>query len=400
MGAAMALEDAVVLARCLERHDGHGAAAFAEYASRRMARTRRMLVASRNNLAFFNEPDSVQMGARNGRAVGMQRLDPVGETITGWLYVYDAAAPETAAAPEPPRLRREEARRAADLWRSALTLEDRAGVWRGERAGYARFLLHVCPSPEGVEAEPLACGGVAALRVVPPGGDAGGPVVLHLHGGGYVLGSARASVELAARIARKVGGWVLVPDYRLAPENPFPAALDDSLTAYRWLVEQGVRGIALSGECAGGALAVSLAARLRDAGEPLPVAIHAVSPFCDLTVSGASAGAAADSWFNRDVLRLYAASYLHDADPLAPLVSPVHADLRRLPPLLIHAAAGEALLGDAHALARAAEEAEVDVTLRVVDDSVHSFVLFDFLPEASEALDEFATLLSATPART
>src|SRR5262249_22661072 len=146
MGAAMALEDAVVLARCLERRGAGGVdAALTAYASLRMARTRRMLVASRNNLAFFNESDRVQMRARNGRFIGMQRLDPVGETGTGWLYVYDAAtAAEAVAPPPPPARRRPEARRAAELWRSALTLEDRAGLWRGERAGYERFLLGEC----------------------------------------------------------------------------------------------------------------------------------------------------------------------------------------------------------------------------------------------------------------
>jgi salicylate hydroxylase len=266
-------------------------------------------------------------------------------------------------------------------------------VWRGERAGYERFLLHVSPSPEGVEIEALACDGVAALRVLPPDARADGTAVLYLHGGGFVLGSARAAVSVAARIAARVGGPVLVPDYRLAPENPFPAALDDVFTAYRWLLAQGSGEIALSGDCAGGALAVSLAVRLRDEGEQLPVAVHAVSPLCDLTVSSASAGEAADPWFNRDILRLYAASYLHQADPLSPLVSPVHADLRGLPRLLVHVAADEALRDDAVALARTADAAGVETTLRIVDDSVHSFVLFDFLPEANEALDELAMLI-------
>jgi acetyl esterase/lipase len=204
---------------------------------------------------------------------------------------------------------------------------------------------------------------------VPPAGGADGPALLHLHGGGFVLGSAQSSVALAARIAAAVGGWALVPDYRLAPEHPFPAALEDVHTAYRWLLEQGPRAIAFSGECAGGALAVSLGVRLRDERTELPLAIHAVSPFADLTVSSATASARSDPWFNRDVLRLYAASYLHDADPLSPLVSAVHADLRGLPPLLIEVAADEALLDDAVALARAAEEAGVDVSLRTVADS-------------------------------
>jgi len=133
--------------------------------------------------------------------------------------------------------------------------------------------------------------------------------------------------------------------------------------------------------------------------EQLPVALHAVSPFCDLTVTSESSGTTADPWFNRDVLRLYAASYLHDADPHSPLVSPIYADLRELPPLLIHVAADEVLRDDAVRLARAAEAAGVDARLRIVDDSIHSFVLFDFLPEANASLKEFAELLNAAPAR-
>src|SRR6185369_16750407 len=107
-----------------------------------------------------------------------------------------------------------------------------------------------------------------------------------LHGGGFTMGSARGSSELAGRLARAVGGPALTPDYRLAPEHAFPAALDDALTAYRWLRrEHPGAGIVVSGECAGGGLAISLAVALRDAGEPLPAGLHAVSPFCDLTLT-------------------------------------------------------------------------------------------------------------------
>jgi salicylate hydroxylase len=391
MGAAMALEDAVVLALCLERHGVDG---LAEYARLRMARTRRMLVASRNNLAFFNEPDPLQMRARNGRVQGLARLDPAGETGTGWLYEYDAATaldtPPPAASARP--FRRPEAERAAGLWRSALTLEHRARLWRGEREGYEEFLLRVCPPPASLAVEEVSCDGVPGLLVAQPGA-VDGPAVLHLHGGGYVVGSARGSVELAARLAASLGGPALTIDYRLAPEHPYPAALEDALCAYRWLAGRADE-IVVSGECAGGALAVSLGVALCDAGNRLPVAIHAVSPFCDLTVTNGSieANEASDPWLNKPLLRLAAASYLHDADPLTPLVSPAHADLRGLPPLLLHAAAEEVLLDDALALARAAEDAGVDVRLRVVDDSVHSFVLFGFLPEAAEALAELAQI--------
>ena len=112
--------------------------------------------------------------------------------------------------------------------------------------------------------------------------------MLHLHGGAYTMGSARGAVELAARLAGAVGGWALVPDYRLAPEHAHPAALDDALAAYRWLAgEHPGSPVVISGECAGGGLALALAVALRDAGEELPAALHVVSPFCDLTIGAA-----------------------------------------------------------------------------------------------------------------
>jgi len=252
---------------------------------------------------------------------------------------------------------------------------------------------------EGVETEAVSCDGVPALRVSPPGGAADeGTVVLHLHGGGYTMGSARGAVDLASRLAEAVGGWALVPDYRLAPEHAFPAALDDVAAVYGWLLhEHPSARVIVSGEDAGGGLAIALAVRLRDAGEPLPTALHVVSPYCDLTVTSPSASAmpSADPWMNRDRLRVLAASYIHSGDPEDPLISPIRADLHGLPPLLIQAAADEALADDARGLAAAAEAAGVDVTLELVDDSVHSFVLFGFLPEAQAALAALATHANA-----
>ncbi len=379
-GAAMALEDALMLAGCLGRDAIP--TALADYASRRRPRTSPMLVTARSNLKMYNEPDPVQIRARNGRLQGMLRLDPLGESSVGWLYAHDpvaaAAEPVAPTPPEEARLRRPEAQRAADLWRGAVTLEDRAGLWRGERAGYERFLAAV--DPPDLPFEDLG----DAVRVVPDGAD-GDLVVLHLHGGGFTMGSARGAAALAGRLARAAGGWALVPDYRLAPEHPFPAALDDALAAYRTVAD---RRVVLTGECAGGGLAISLAVAARDAGLPLPERIEVVSPFCDLTLTAASIDAPAgpDPWMNRHRLRSLAASYIHGADPADPRISPVHADLRGLPPLAIRAAAGEALADDARHLADAARAAHVDVTLELVEDSVHSFVLFAFLPEAQAAV--------------
>jgi salicylate hydroxylase len=242
----------------------------------------------------------------------------------------------------------------------------------------------------------LTCRGVPAV-LVGRQRHPESPVVLHLHGGGFVMGSAVLAAPLAARIADAAGGWSLIPDYRLAPEHPFPAALEDALAAYRWLVaEYPAAPVYLSGECAGGGLAVSLALALRDAGEPLPAGIHVVSPLCDLTLSEENPHSVGESdpWLDRVFLLQLAACYVQDAEPADQLLSPLHADLRGLPPLLIHVAAAEALSGQAARLADRARGAGVRVTFRPVEDSVHSFVLFDFLPESRQALADFAYFAS------
>ncbi|HEX4034074.1 MAG TPA: alpha/beta hydrolase fold domain-containing protein [Solirubrobacteraceae bacterium] len=400
-GASMALEDAVTLAECLK---AGGAAALEGYVQRRMDRTRRMLVASRINLGLFNENDPDQARARNARLRGLQRLDPDGESTVGWLYSHDAVAvaraPVEVARPSANPLTRPEAREAFDLWRGALTIEDRSGLWRGERAGYARFMREHCAGGGDFDVELVKAGEVDALLVTPAESERSGPIVMHLHGGGFVFGSAEASVDLTARLAREIGGSGLTVDYRLAPEYPFPAALDDALSAYRWLRELHPEApILLSGECAGGNLAVALAVSLRDAGDPLPQAIHVVSPLCDLTVTAPSihSNAGSDPWLNRGALLALAGSYIAATEPDSQLVSPIHADLSGLPPLYIAAAAGESLRDDATRLADAAREAGVDVTLELIDDTVHSFVLFDNLAESRGVIAQASELLGCRP---
>jgi salicylate hydroxylase len=399
-GAGMALEDAVMLAACLRRHGrGDVPAALGEYAFRRGPRTVRMLESSRVNLRNSQPADPVQVRARNGYYRGLRRLSPAAPPMARWLLSHDpvAAAEQSAAefaaslaAPGNPMIR-PEARRAFDAWRGALTPEDRAAGWLGERAGYEKFLRGLTAGADtrglGVD-----CDGVPAVLVGEPG-PPGSPAVLHLHGGGYVMGSAQLTVPLAGKLAAAIGGPVLVPDYRLAPEHPFPAALDDALTACRWLAREYPQApVLVSGECAGGGLAVALAVALRDAGDRLPAGSHALSPFADLTVSAASPSleASSDPWFDQVFLTQLAACYLHDTDPDQPLASPLSAGLSGLPPLLIYTAAGELLAGQAQRLAATAQAAGVEVTLRLVEDSVHSFVLFDDLPEARQALEDFA----------
>jgi salicylate hydroxylase len=411
-GAGMALEDAVMLAACLQRAGtGNEQAALREYAFRRQARTTRMLESSRVNLRNSQTSDPVQVRARNGYYRGLERLSPAGPPMQEWLLAHDPVATavqspaeyeQDLAVPGNP-MRRPESRRAFDLWRAALTGEHRATGWLGERQGYAEFLrskLH--PADGSGPAATVSCDGTPALQVGRPSRGSA-PVVLHLHGGGYVMGSAELSAPLAGRLGEAVGGWSLVPDYRLAPEHPFPAALHDAMAAYHWLAREYPQApILVSGECAGGGLALSLALALRDAAGALrdaagpttrmPAGIQLVSPFCDLALSAENLGPAADSdpWFNRITLIQLAACYIQDTDPDQALVSPSRADLSGLPPLLIQAAEPEALFSRAERLADQARSAGVPVRFSPVADSVHSFILFDFLPEASRALAEFA----------
>jgi salicylate hydroxylase len=398
-GAGQALEDSVTLAACLRRAgDTNGIpAALAEFAARRQARTAGMLMAARINFGMFNEPNPAQMRARDGRLQGMIRMDPTGETTLGWLFDHDAVAAADLPVQTTPStsttMSRPESQRAFEAWQDALSREDRSRMWVGEREGYARFLGRTCPPPDDVTTEELTCGGVRALRVLPAGCSLDGPAVMHLHGGAYTMGSAEGAIDLASRLAKAVGGWAIVPDYRLAPENAFPAALDDVTAVFGWLTrEHGAERTIVSGECAGGGLTIAMAIRLRDDGAALPAALHVVSPFCDLTITSPAATdvSGRDPWLGRDKLRLYVASYIHTADPAEALISPVNAHLRGLPPLLIQAAEDEALRDDAVRLAEAADAAGVQVTSELVQDSVHSFVLFDFLPETHAALDQFA----------
>ncbi|MGH3206335.1 MAG: alpha/beta hydrolase fold domain-containing protein [Trebonia sp.] len=418
-GAGMALEDAVMLAACLQRAGtGNERAGLREYEFRRQPRTRRMLESSRVNLRNSQTSDPVQVLARNGYYRGLERLSPAGPPMQEWLLAHDpvAAARQSPAdfarnlaVPGNP-LRRPESRRAFDLWRAALTGEHRAAGWLGERRGYAEFVrarLH--PADGSVPTASVSCDGTQAVQVGQPpretaASESRAPVVLHLHGGGYVMGSAELSAPLAWRLAEAAGGWALVPDYRLAPEHPFPAALDDALAAYRWLARAYPRApILVSGECAGGGLALSLALALRDSDGPatrMPAGIHVVSPFCDLALTAEHLDPAADTdpWFNRIALIQLAACYIQDTDPGRALVSPARADLSGLPPLLIQAAEPEALFSSAERLAGRARGADVPVTFSPVADSVHSFILFDFLPEADRALAEFAAFADAVSA--
>jgi monoterpene epsilon-lactone hydrolase len=221
-----------------------------------------------------------------------------------------------------------------------------------------------------------------------------------MHGGGFELGSIRSDGELAARLGRASGMRVLFPEYRLAPEHPFPAAIDDVVTAWRWLGgDQGLSAssLAVAGDSAGGGLAVSLLVATRDAGEALPAAAVLMSPTVDLTSSGDSMTTRAeqDPFSTPAMLRQFAADYLAGADPKTPLASPLFASLTGLPPLLIQVGTADLLLSDSQRLAAAASAAGVDVTLEVGEGLPHVYQILLGTPEAAEATERIGKFLRA-----
>jgi acetyl esterase/lipase len=256
-----------------------------------------------------------------------------------------------------------------------------------QRAGL-ETMLGSLPLPESVTVNETRIGDMDADWVTMPN-SANGRVVLYLHGGGYVMGSRRTHRELAARIARDAAARVLVLEYRLAPEHPFPAAVDDATRAYRWLRKQGVAAssIAIAGDSAGGGLTLATLLALRDAGEALPACAVCLSPWTDLEGSGASAqpGGADDPMISvaalRDMGKLYAGADLRN-----PLAAPLHGSYKGLPPLLIQVGTREILLDDSTRVADKARAAGVTVRLEIEEGAPHVWQAVPGLPEAVDAV--------------
>jgi monoterpene epsilon-lactone hydrolase len=257
----------------------------------------------------------------------------------------------------------------------------------GLRAGFEEAMRHV-PVAADVHRTPVTVGGVGALDVV-VGGATSDDIILYLHGGGYVIGSAESSVPLAAELARRTSAKVITLDYRLAPENPFPAAVDDAKAAYQGLLSQGIAPghIALAGESAGGGLAVAAALALRDAQVPLPASILAMSPWADLTLSGSTlvAKQPVDATLTGDGMRRSAGDYVGSADATDPYLSPIFGDLHGLPPVLIQSGSHEILLSDSLRLASRAADDDVRVTLDVVPGVPHVFQAYAAVLDEGEA---------------
>ena len=232
----------------------------------------------------------------------------------------------------------------------------------------------------GVTAEWVAAEGASESRVV-----------LYFHGGGYIIGSPRTHRAMLAHLSRDSASRVLALDYRLAPEHPFPAPVEDAVASYKWLLSEGFdpARITLGGDSAGGGLTVAAMVQIRYLGLPMPAAGVCISPWVDMEGLGESmeTRAAADPMVGKENLMISAKTYLGGADPRAPLAAPLYADLRGLSPILIQVGDAEVLLDDSTRLAGVAREAGVEVKMDVWDDMIHVWHLFaPILPEGKQAI--------------
>lgn len=259
-------------------------------------------------------------------------------------------------------------------------------------------LGQLLPMAEGTTVTEVDAHGVPSAWITPARADAPVSAVLWLHGGGYNIGSSGSHLPLASHLAAALGAPVLVPTYRLAPEHPYPAALDDAHMAWRWLTDQGhaAATMTVGGDSAGGGLSVALAARLRDADHPLPGALALLCPWVDLTGQHPvpEQRVAADVVLSPTMLNTWAASYADTTARDDPGVSPLFGGLDGLPRMLIQAGGRDTLLDDAIRLAERCAAAGVTTELQVNDDMIHAWQLFaGAFPEAGASLDDVAVWL-------
>jgi acetyl esterase/lipase len=266
------------------------------------------------------------------------------------------------------------------------------------RSGFEAFSAQFLVSKDAASTA-VNAGGVPAEWISAPGA-VDDRVILYLHGGGYVLGSVNTHREMIIRLSRAASARVLALNYRLAPEHPFPAAVEDATAAYRWLVSQGVKPnrVVVAGDSAGGGLTVAALVAIRDAKMPVPAAGVCLSPWVDLEGIGESmtTKAKVDPMVQKEGLLGMAQLYLNGKDPRTPLAAPLYADLRGLPPLLIHVGEAETLLDDSTRIAEKAKAAGVKVDLEVWPEMVHVWQLFaPILPEGQQAVEEIGQFIRA-----
>jgi monoterpene epsilon-lactone hydrolase len=267
-----------------------------------------------------------------------------------------------------------------------------------EQRRLLRELLSAQPLPADVTVTAAALGGVPTAEITVDGIEPR-HVVLYFHGGVYVMGDASLTADLASQVGRRTQAKVISVDYRLAPEHPYPAAVDDALAAYEALLHSGIApsNIAFAGESAGGGLAIATLVNAHDRGLPLPAAAFVMSPYADLTLAGTTMQTKreVDPLMSLEALQDRVNDYTSGQDAALALISPVFADLSGLPPLIIQAGTHEVLLDDALRLARQAATADVEVTLDITPGVPHVFqAYYPILDEAAAALDRAGQFLS------
>jgi monoterpene epsilon-lactone hydrolase len=265
-----------------------------------------------------------------------------------------------------------------------------------QRAGFEQIAA-MLPVDADIKREPVTANGVKSEWVSAPGADAG-RAILYLHGGGYVIGSINTHRALAGRLSRAAKARVLVIDYRLAPEHPHPAPVEDSVAAYRWMLAQGIKPsrIAVAGDSAGGGLTAATLVAIRDAKLPVPAAGALLSPWVDMEGIGESMTTKdkADPMVHKEGLLNMAKAFLGGQNPRTPLAAPLYADLAGLPPLLIQVGTSETLLSDASRFAERAKKAGVNVTYEPWDNMIHVWQLFaPILDEGQQAIEKIGAFV-------
>jgi acetyl esterase/lipase len=250
--------------------------------------------------------------------------------------------------------------------------------------------------PKQVRCKAISDLGVPSEWIDSPDSSAG--IILYLHGGAYALGSVHSHREMIARLVLATNCKALAINYRLAPENPFPAALEDVIMAYDWLLSNGVdpAQICFSGDSAGGGLAIATLIALHEQGIPLPAGVFCFSPWLDLTLSGDSVlkNMNHDPILSATILQKYVNYYIGNHNATDPLISPLFGDLRGLPPIHIQSGRNEILLDDSVRFYEKARQTGVDVTLKIWDDMFHVFQLFSFLPETQESMKQVSAFIN------
>jgi monoterpene epsilon-lactone hydrolase len=284
-----------------------------------------------------------------------------------------------------------------DILEVLNSLPDSSDLSFEERRSNFEVQASQLPVAENVSCEPLSVDNIPAEWIV-PAEALERSMLLYLHGGGYCIGSINTYRGMVSHIAVAAKTKALLIDYRLAPENPFPAAVEDSTAAYEWLLSQGVvsSDIIIAGDSAGGGLTVSTLISLKEKGIPLPAAAVLISPWVDLAITGGSVISKADidPMVTKEGLIEMAEAYMGDTDRLTPLASPLYAELKGLPPMLIHVGTSEILLDDATRLADFARKAGVEVILNEADGMCHIWHYFTvMLPEALQAIKEIAVFM-------